>query len=126
MQEVEQRFNGYVSWHWEELCRRAVSGQVFKGKQYGLASRWWGNISRNEQMEIDVLAESTDGRSLLAGECKWTDNEDAGHLLKQLSEKAKKLPFVANKEIVPVLFLKSNKDSGENIVLPDQIIEMMK
>lgn len=126
MQEVEQRFNGYVSWHWEELCRRAVSGQVFKGKQYGLASRWWGDISRNEQMEIDVLAESTDGRSLLAGECKWTDNEDAGHLLKQLSEKAKKLPFVANKEIVPVLFLKSNEDSGENIVLPDQIIEMMK
>jgi AAA+ ATPase superfamily predicted ATPase len=126
MQEVTQGFNGYVSWHWEELCRRAVSGQVLMGRQYGMASRWWGSVSRDEQMEIDVVAESTDGKYLLAGECKWADKENAGHLLKQVAEKAKKLPFVANKEIVPVVFLKSNKATAENIVLPDQVIEMLR
>lgn len=125
MEKVTRQFNAYVSWHWEELCRRAVSGQVFMGKRYGLASRWWGNISRDERMEVDVVAESTDGKYLLAGECKWTDNENTGLLLKLLTEKAKKLPFVANKKIVPVLFLKNSKKSGENIVLPDQVIEMM-
>jgi len=125
MELVMRQFNLYVSWHWEELCRRAVSGQVIKGKRYGLASRWWGNISRNEQMEIDVVAESTDGKYLLVGECKWTENEDTGHLLKLLTEKAKKLPFRANKEIVPVMFLKNNKNSGENILLPERVIEMM-
>lgn len=125
MEKLTRQFNAYVSWHWEELCRRAVSGQVFMGKRYGLASRWWGNISRGEQVEIDVVAESTDGKYLLAGECKWTDNENTKLLLERLTEKAKKLPFVANKKIVPVLFLKNNKSSGENIVLPDQVIEMM-
>jgi len=125
MEKVTRQFNTYVSWHWEELCRRAVSGQVFMGKRYGLASRWWGNISRDERMEVDVVAESTDGKYLLAGECKWTDNENTGLLLKRLTEKAKKLPFVANKKIVPVLFLKNNRNSGENIVLPDQVVEMM-
>jgi hypothetical protein len=125
MEFVMRHFNSYVSWHWEELCRRGVSGQVIMGQRYGLAMRWWGNISRSEQIEIDVVAESTDGKYLLVGECKWSDNENTGYLLKQLIEKAQKLPFLGNKEIVPVLFLKSNKNSGENILLPHRIIEMM-
>lgn len=125
MEFVMRHFNSYVSWHWEELCRRGVSGQVIMGQRYGLAMRWWGNISRSEQIEIDVVAESTDGKYLLVGECKWSDNENTGYLLKQLIEKAQKLPFLGNKEIVPVLFLKSNKNSGENILLPHRVIEMM-
>ncbi|MBU3927011.1 MAG: ATP-binding protein, partial [Bacteroidetes bacterium] len=71
-------------------------------------------------------AESTDGKCLLAGECKWTDNENTDHLLKQLIEKAKKLPFAVNKEIVPVLFLKNNVKSEEYILFPDQVIEMLQ
>lgn len=125
MEEVAGRFNTYVSWHWENLCRKAISGQVLMGKRYGLASRWWGNVSRDEHLEIDVIAESTDGKSLLIGECKWSENENTRHLLQQLTEKAKKLPFAANKEIVPVLFLKNNKKSEENILQPTQVIEML-
>jgi hypothetical protein len=126
MEKISARFNSYVSWHWENLCRKAISGQLFKGKRYGLASRWWGNISPGEQMELDVVAQSTDGKSLLVGECKWSDNENAEHLLKTLEEKAKKLSFAKNKEIVPVLFLKSNNKSGENIFTPEQIFELLK
>ncbi len=125
IEAFEKRFNTYVSWHWENMCRKAVSGQIVMGKRYGKASRWWANISRNEQMEIDVIAESTDGNSLLIGECKWSDNQNTVQMLKQLREKAKKLPFDANKEIVPVLFLKNNEKSAENILLPDQVIEML-
>jgi AAA+ ATPase superfamily predicted ATPase len=125
LEKVHQQFNGYVSWHWENLCRQAISGQVVMGKRYGLASRWWGNISRDDQMEIDVIAESADGKSLLVGECKWTENENTSLLIKSLTEKAEKLPFLKNKEIVPVLFLKGNKKSAENIYLPEQIINLM-
>ncbi len=125
IEEVLQRFNSYVSWHWEILCRRAVSGQIVMGKRYGLASRWWGNISRDEQLEIDVLALSADGKSLLVGECKWSEDENIERLLRVLSEKAAKLPFSQNKKIVPVLFLKSNKKSADNIFLPDQVLGMM-
>ncbi len=125
MEEVSLRFNSYVSWHWEILCRRAISGQIIMGKRYGLASRWWGNISRDEQLEIDVIALSADCKSLLVGECKWSEDENTERLLRILSEKANKLPFSQNKKIVPVLFLKSNKKSADNIFLPDQVLGMM-
>lgn len=125
MEELEQRFNGYVSSHWENLCRKAISGQVFMAQRYGVASRWWGNVSRDDQMEIDVVAESSDGTCLLVGECKWSENDPTELLLKKLTEKAKKLPFAAKKTIVPVLFLKSNMKSGVNILFPEQILDMM-
>lgn len=126
MEEISARFNSYVSWHWENLCRKTISGQMFKGKRYGLASRWWGNISPGEQVELDVVAKSTDGKSLLVGECKWSDNENTEYLLKNLEEKVEKLSFAKNKEIIPVLFLKSNKKSGENIFTPEQIFELLE
>ena len=124
MEDVRQAFNQYVSKHWESLCRKAVSGQLINGKRYGIASRWWGNISRDEQIEIDVIAESTDGKSLLVGECKWTDNESVEAMFKKLLKNANKLPFAKNKEIIPVLFLKSNHAKGDNIFFPEQVIEM--
>lgn len=126
MEEISVRFNGYVARHWESLCRKSISGQIFKGKRYGLASRWWGSISRDEQLELDVVAESTDAKSLLVGECKWSDNENTEYLFKSIIQKIEKLPFAKNKEIVPVLFLKSNNKSGENIFTPKQILEWVK
>ncbi len=126
MEEISARFNGYVAWHWESLCRKSISGQIFKGKRFGLASRWWGSISRDEQLELDVVAESTDAKSLLVGECKWSDNENTEYLFKSIIKKIEKLPFAKNKEIVPVLFLKSNKKSGENIFTPKQIFEWVE
>ncbi len=126
MEEISARFNGYVSWHWENICRKAISGQVFKGKRYGLASRWWGNISPGEQMEFDVVAESTDGKSLLVGECKWSDNENTAYLFKSIKEKIEQTHLVKNKEVIAVLFLKSNKKSDENIFTPERIFELLK
>lgn len=125
MEEVMHRFNQYVSRHWETLCRKAVSGQVILGKRYGLASRWWGNVARDEQLEIDVIALSADGKSLLVGECKWTDDDNTEHLFRVLTEKASKLPFSQNIKIEPVLFLKSNQHSADNIFLPYQVLKLI-
>jgi len=124
MEEVTEGFNRYVSGHWENLCRKSVSGQQIMGKRYGLASRWWGSISRDEQIEIDVVAESVDGKSLLVGECKWSENDPVEPLFKKLTDKASKLPFIKNKVIVPVLFLKGNKKTGNNILFPEHVIEL--
>ena len=73
---------------------------------YNLAGRWWGNVSRDEAIELDVVAQSMDGKKLLVGECKWTEGEDAGRLIYELTAKTRKLPFLKGQEIVPVLFLK--------------------
>lgn len=125
---IRPKFNGYVSTWWEKLCRQAVSGGIINGDAYGLAGRWWGNISKDEAIELDVVAQSLDGKKLLVGECKWTEGEDANRLLHELKEKASRLPFLKKQEIVPMLFLKHNPEYGseDSVMLPQQVFELME
>lgn len=133
MEEIEERFGEYVSRHWEHLCREAVSGNRLSGYRWREAARWWGSVKTTDgdlrAMEFDVVAESTDGKALLVGECKWTNPEIASELMGRLTEKAAMLPFSKGKEIVPVLFLKNRpKDadaaSSMHIVYPEDVIRM--
>lgn len=119
------QFSRYVSAWWEKLCRQAVSGGVIGGDMYNLAGRWWGNVSRDEAIELDVVAQSMDGKKLLVGECKWTEGEDAGRLIYELTAKARKLPFLKGQEIVPVLFLKQKplRESDALVITPQEIID---
>lgn len=127
LQIVEQHFSQHVSTWWEKLCQQAVSGQYIQGDLYNIASRWWGSVSREETIELDVVAESIDGKKLLVGECKWTEGENSNRLLGELMEKASKLPFAKNKEIVPMLFLKQEATHGSqaHVMLPQQIIQLL-
>lgn len=130
LEEIERNFNEYVAQEWEYLCREAVSGNALFGYRWREASRWWGTVKQDNtlyEMEIDVMAESTDGTALLVGECKWTNPEIASELLKKLRLKASRLPFAQNKTIIPVLFLKNNpKDPSpsHSILFPSDIIRL--
>jgi len=132
MAEIEAGFGEYVARHWEHLCREAVSGNTLYGYRWGEASRWWGGVKLPGgpvSMEFDVMAESADGKALLVGECKWTNPEIACELLAKLREKASRLPFGRDKEIIPVLFLKNpprdEADAGEiRILYPSDIIRL--
>ena len=79
-------------------------------------------------MELDVVAGSLDGKSMLVGECKWTNPEISSVLIEELTAKISYLPFCKGKEVIPVLFLKNKpKDIYENrndvrIFYPDDII----
>lgn len=122
---IQPQFSRYVSVWWEKLCRQAVSGGIIDGEVYNLAGRWWGNVSREEAIELDVVARSMNGKKLLVGECKWTEGEDADRLSYELMEKARKLPFLKGEEIVPVLFLKCNPVQRNNVFVmtPQQVID---
>jgi AAA+ ATPase superfamily predicted ATPase len=122
---LNNRFPGYVGEHWERLCREAVSGNEIDGVTYGMARRWWGGVSRDERIELDVVAESLDGSRLLVGECKWSGGENSDRLLAELAAKAQKLPFARGRTIVPKLFLKSAPAaSHENILLPADVLKI--
>jgi hypothetical protein len=125
MKMIEPRMFSYVSARWEKLCRQAISGQTIKGDVYNFACRWWGNVSRQESLELDLVAQSMDGNKLLVGECKWTKGEDPDRLLEELIGKAHKLPFLEKREIVPILFLKQKPAHGNtgNVMLPQDVIE---
>ncbi|MDE7136310.1 MAG: ATP-binding protein, partial [Muribaculaceae bacterium] len=131
MEEIESRFNEYVAHHWEYLCREAISGNKAYGYRWKEASRWWGTVHNpdgNREMEFDVVAESTDGKAILIGECKWTNPEMASVLSARLREKASLAPIAHGKEVITVLFLKNkpkDSDTDANILYPEDIINMV-
>ncbi len=135
MEEIQEKKSKYVSMHWEYLCQEAVSGNKVLGHRWGEASRWWGNVpllqadshgNKYRPIELDVVAESTDGKYLLIGECKWTEGEYAGRLFDELKEKTARLSIAEGKEVLYVLFLKQKpKDEiREGVFLPEDVIPM--
>ena len=103
--------NDYVSRAWEELCRNHISAYGLDGIMYQMASRWWGSYYNEEKqqylpVELDVVAESFDGKHLFLGECKWQEHIDAKEELSRLQTIAKGLPFTKDHEIHLGLFLK--------------------
>ena len=123
LSHLDNHFPAYVGDYWEKLCRETVSGNEIDGIMYGMARRWWGNVSKDERIELDVVAESLDKKYLLVGECKWTTGENSDQLLAQLREKAQKLPFAKGHTIITTLFLKSAPNgTRENVLLPDDVI----
>ncbi len=133
MEGMERTFNEYVARHWEFLCREAVSGNQFFGHRWGEASRWWGTVPNKDtggykEMEFDVVAESTDKKSILVGECKWTNPEVAPELHKKLLEKISSFPLAKGKEVIPVLFLKNEpKDTPQDVHIfyPQDVIDQI-
>ena len=130
-QALTAHFSESVNMQWEKLCRDAVTGNLVNGVVYGKAKRWWGSVlnedKKPEQVEFDVMAESLDKKSLLVGECKWTTQENGNQLTAELLRKANLLPFAKNYTIVLVLFLKNApKGDSENVMLPEDVVELMK
>ncbi len=130
-QALTAHFSEYVSMQWEKLCRDAVTGNLVNRVVYGKAKRWWGSVlnedKKPEQVEFDVMAESLDKKYLLVGECKWTTGENGKQLTAELLRKANLLPLAKNYTIVPVLFLKNApKGDSENVMLPENVVELMK
>jgi AAA+ ATPase superfamily predicted ATPase len=122
---LDSGFSSYVGEYWEKLCRETVSGNEIDGTTYGMARRWWGGVSRDERIELDVIAESLDKKFLLVGECKWTSGENSDRILAELMAKAEKLPFAKGHTIIPKLFLK-NTPIGimENVLLPEDVMKL--
>lgn len=121
---IESTLSSFVGVQWETLCRRAVSGNVLDGMIWNVASRWWGNVSKDKRVELDVVAESQDKQRVLIGECKWTEGEYAERLLANLKERASGCPFIKGREVVYVLFLKRPALDGftHHVYLPQDII----
>lgn len=128
---LDEHFGQYVSMHWEKLCRDAVTGNGIDGILYGKARRWWGTVTdanrKPQQIELDVVAESLDKKTLLVGECKWTNSENGKQLTEQLLRKAELLPFAKGHTIVAKLFLKNmpHYDLG-NTIYPENILDMSR
>ena len=92
-----------------------------------------GRVAGGDDIELDVVAESEDGKSLLVGECKWNAPDYAERLLRILKAKVSRISqFSKYDEIVYVLFLRerpldtdSLESLGVHVFYPEDVIDLL-
>ncbi len=108
----ESQYEVYLGGVWERLVRETLRMKPLPGTdmRWQNMARWWGAGLDHHPMELDIVAESPDGDTLLVGEAKLSVREDeAPHLLSILESRAGNLPFSAKyKRIVTRLFVADN------------------
>lgn len=86
--EFNHKFDIYLGDVWKRLVRSNLS------KEWRGVSRWWGTGTNRQKMEIDIVGESFDGKTLLVGEVKLSANElEVERIKRGLMTKAEALPF---------------------------------
>jgi len=128
MAEVLRQLPLHVSLIWEELARASVPSCPIGGHEWGAARRWWGAGSDGTPLELDVVAESRDGKAVLIGEAKWSAAAlSASKARDRLLSLAKNLPFVRGREVVPVLWAKRGQESPDaGIQTPDAVLDALQ
>lgn len=126
--DIEKSLPHHIGEVWEELARESVPHLNLGGKTWGLASRWWGAGLDRKPLEVDLLAYSSDDRSVLIGEVKWAAPRDAGRLLAEVDEKARRLPEVGGREVVAALWIKAGGRGvePERMVGPRMVLDVLR
>lgn len=127
-EEIGQRLGHHIGEIWEELARASAPRLRLGGKSWGPAGRWWGPGLDRHPLEVDLVAYSTDGGSVLVGEVKWAAPRDADRLLAQLEIKARNLPAASGREVVLALWLKAPADGlpPDRAVTPRQVLDVLR
>jgi AAA+ ATPase superfamily predicted ATPase len=119
--QIQNQFQLYVAHTWERICRQVAGTMKFDGISFKQASKWWA--SSKQPTGLSVLAESTDGHYLLAGDCIWGDKVYGTKLrFKELEEKAASLPFLNKRTIIPVLFVREADKKENNVYTPNDLL----
>ena len=124
LKDIEGKLPVYVSSIWEELCRQAVPF-LFSGESINPAMRWWGRGKDGLPMEIDVIAESSDKRTLVIGEAKWSEKSSPETESEILQRKIDNLPFIKAQKIIRILFLKNPNPiwpGGTTVFGPEDVV----
>ena len=79
-------------------------------------------------MEIDVMAESMDGRLLLFGEAKWEKKSDVERLLHKLNLQAENFPKIANRKVILAVWCKqpTNNPDGSFVFTAKDVLDAVK
>ncbi|MEI8190703.1 MAG: ATP-binding protein [candidate division NC10 bacterium] len=100
LREIRAHWAAHVAGIWEDLVRESVPRRRYFNRTWGPARSWWGPGTDRAPLEVDLVAESTDGAALLIGEVEWTPRPDPGRLHAEVRRKGKNLPFAHGRELV--------------------------
>lgn len=129
LEQVQEVFPHHGGGVWEDLARRSIPFCRIADTEWSVAARWWGQDMQRQQVEVDVVAESVDGTSILIGEVKWgarkADLQSAVHRLRTL---AGSLPFVQGRRVVLGVWTRERGKLDDDIVVlvPDDVLRALK
>ena len=118
-EDCEKKLSFHVAEIWENLARESTTGLSIDGQSWKPGKRWWGPGRDGKPMEIDIVADSFDGKTLLFGEAKWEDRVDEGALFKKLDHCVDNCPMIRGKKVIKAVWLKKKPTSSrkDRIVL---------
>ncbi len=124
----KQLTNSQTAEIWEELSRKSTTQLEINGCRWKPASRWWGKGLDGNIMELDLVAESIDGQSILFGEAKWENKTNVQRTLNKLQKQANNFPKISNRKITLALWCKQTKDNSINaqIFNAEDVLSAMK
>lgn len=103
VEEVYQQCKPYFAHHYSEIWESMARDSLPKTKPYNIqwkpGSRWWGTGLDKTMMEIDIVAESFDGKFLLLGEAKWKKKINIEEIVSRLEYYKNNIPFAKKREI---------------------------
>lgn len=73
-------------------------------------------------MEIDVVARSTDGLSILLAEAEWSDRSKPARLLQELQRKAQNFPLAQGKKPILAAFVKAPPKGDRSVLGPEAVL----
>ena len=128
LKNTEPHFSHHVAGVWEELVRESLLRAPHRGIEWARVGRWWGAGLDRQPQELDVLAESGSGETLLVGEVKWEETTDVERSLARLEKKASLLPLAKGKKILLELWVKSAPDGAKSrqVTTPRRVLEALK
>lgn len=115
---IEKPFRVFLGHAWEELVRTTLLRKPLPSSttRWRKVGRWWGTGTNRQPMEVDIVAESSDGLTLLVGEAKLKLTKlEAEHALSALAAKTKNLPFVAQYRKVLYRLFVAERACGDQV-----------
>ena len=125
----QQERQGFFAACWEDLCRAAVPWIPGFDPPYGAASAW--SPTGGRQADVDVVALSLDRKSLLLGECKWSDRSrrfDLDAIDRRLRENGTRIPMARGKRVVTSCWLGGTaRTTGhiDRLFTPDDVMRAL-
>jgi len=128
-EKVMSSLSSHLGDTWEDLARDSVPFSRIGNEVWGAAARWWGNDLNGKAMEIDVVAESLDGKALLVGESKWTvTSREAESITTRLAERGRQLLGGRDRRLVTVLWTRERMPThgALQVVTPEDVMASLK
>ena len=128
--EIRRELDGQVAGIWDDLARASVPRLELFGRRWKAASSWWGAGLDRRPLEIDVVAESADGKAILIGEAKWSAARPrAKAATETLRAKARSFPLAAGRKLHTALWARRAPDDDralEKVLTPGDVLAVLR